>query len=147
MTVSFAIYTAGAATPLVMAVIATGIAPAVAGLGTTLAAEFTKDPAKKEKLQIAGAALSLSGTVLLTAGIAMGQRNKVAQANKAKQEVGVTNADTGSRRSSTSSVGGRSAVNEPAQQGTQTDIPEVASRNARASSTSISSEPSIDYKH
>ncbi|MEG0635648.1 MAG: RHS repeat-associated core domain-containing protein [Pseudomonas sp.] len=143
LSVTFAIITGGVATPLVMAVVATGIAAAVAGLGTTLAAEFTKDPEKREKLQIAGLALSLAGNLLLAAGAYMGQRHKAAQARKAQQEASVTNADTGLPRSTTSG----SAVKETAQQGTQTDIPEVATTNPRNSITNTrrASEPSVDY--
>ncbi|WGV19274.1 RHS repeat-associated core domain-containing protein [Pseudomonas putida] len=84
LTVGFAVATAGAATPLTMAIIAVGVTATVAAAATQVAAEFTKDPKKKKKLVIGSLSLSIIGLAFLSAGMAKGGIDKAKAAKKAR---------------------------------------------------------------
>lgn len=82
LTVGFAIVTAGAATPLAVAVIGLGVTATLASAATQVAAEFVKDPETQKKLRISYLALSIAGTLALTAGMVKGARDKQAAKKK-----------------------------------------------------------------
>ena len=135
LTIGFAVMTAGAATPLVIGVLAVGITATLASAATQVAAEFVKDPEKKKKLGIASMSLSIIGTMTLTAGMVKAGFDKRAAARRQSvAEVGDAGGagDGGLRRNSTRSNGAQTDDISPVEDNLPADINQPSARSSSA---------------
>ncbi|WP_144171740.1 RHS repeat-associated core domain-containing protein [Pseudomonas sp. Kh13] len=146
LTVGFAVITAGAATPLVIGVLAVGVTATLASAATQVAAEFVKDPEKKKKLGIASLSLSLAGTLALTAGMVKGGMNKAKAARKERLTAANGGGDGDSETLRRNSTHSKSAQTDPVDSTMQDqDIGELnqSSRRTSLQSSSQSKSPEI----